>query len=289
MVTIKIAATAASDVHVNTLQQAPARLLAFLQGAAEPAIRAQFIPLGWSEQTVEEAWSLLNELRAGNVLPVSAEPDPVAAAIASCEAWQATGLIRARAMLQLTHPDQAMFLFHDFVAEKGTAAVLNVATFLQRRGALDKGTERKASRAKDHAALAVIEQTGTTRDTVKELQAMVDTVQSVSPAEAAPAVAVEAERIDVLRKIYAWVTAWSDIARTVITRRDHQIRLGIAKRRSAKAKTVVVATPPVAAPAPPTAVPALPAAPAPMGAAPQLVMALAPHADDEHAPESRAA
>ena len=182
-----------------------------------------------------------------------------------------------------------MFVFHDFVAGKGTAAVLNVATFLQRRGALDKSTERKASRAKDHAALAVIEQTGTTRDTLKELQAMVDTVQSVSPAEAAPAVAIEAERIDVLRKIYAWVTAWSDIARTVITRRDHLIRLGIAKWRSAKGKTVVVATPPVAAPAPPTAAPALPAAHAPMGAAPQLVMALAPHADDEHAPESRAA
>ena len=289
MGTIKIAATAASDVHVNTLQQAPARLLAFLQGAAEPAIRAQFIPLGWSEQTVEEAWALLNELRAGNVLPVSAEPDPVATAMASCEAWQATGLIRARAMLQLTHPEQAMFLFHDFVAGKGTAAVLNVATFLQRRSALDKGTERKGTRGADHAALAVIEQTGTTRDTLKKLQAMVDTVQSVSPAEAAPAVAVEAERIDVLRKDYAWVTAWSDIARTVITRRDHMIRLGIAKRRSAKGKAVVVVTPPVAAPAPPTAAPALPAAPAPANEAPQLVMAMASRTDDEHAPESRAA
>lgn len=295
MVTIKIAATAASDVNETTLKLAPARLLTFLQGVADPAIRAQFAPLGWSEQRVEEAWSLLHDLRAASVITASPEPDPVVEAMASCEAWQATGLIRARAMLQLTHPEQATFLFHDFVAGKGTEAVLNVATFLERRHALDKSTERKSTRTADHGALAVIEQTGTTKETLKDLQAMVDTVQSVAPAEAAPATDADAERLATLRKIYAWLTAWSEMARTVVTRRDQLIRLGLAKRRGGgkakrgggKGSVAVVSDPPVVPVAP--VAPASPASPV----APPL--ALAPSsgtemvAADDTAPQSRAA
>jgi hypothetical protein len=283
MVTIKIATTAASDVNESTLKLAPARLLTFLQGVADPAIRAQFAPLGWSEQRLEEAWSLLNELKAGNVIPAIPAPDPLVEAMASCEAWQATGLIRARAMLQLTHPEQATFLFHDFVAGKGTEAVLNVATFLQRRHALEKSIERKPSRAADHEALAVIEQTGTTKETLKELQAMVDAVQSVAPTESAPALDVDARRLATLRKIYAWITAWSEMARTVITRRDQMIKLGIAKRRSHKAKGAVVTPPaPPVTPAPPVVVaPTTPAVPAVPPAASPI--------EEVVAPESRAA
>ena len=175
-------------------------------------------------------------------------------------------------MLQLTHPEHAAFLFHDFVAGKGTEAVLNVVTFLERRHALDKSADRKTTRAADHEALAVIEQTGTTRQTLDELKAFVDTVQSVAPAETASAAPdadadADAERLATLRKIYAWITAWGEVARTAVTRRDQLIRLGLAKRRAAKAKR---------APAPPAA-PTAPAVP---------VMKLGA---GEQPPESRAA
>ena len=270
MATLKIAATAASDVGEATLKLAPARLLAFLQGVADPTIGAELAPLGWSEQRLDEAWALLHELRAASVIAASPATDPIVPAMAACEAWQATGLVRARAMLQLTHPEHAAFLFHDFVAGKGTEAVLNVATFLERRHALDKSADRKATRAADHEALAVIEQTGTTRQTLNELKAFVDTVQSVAPAEAAsaaPDADAGAERLATLRKIYAWITAWGEMARTAVTRRDQLIRLGLAKRRAAKAKR---------APAPPAA-PTAPAVP---------VMKLGA---GEQPPESRAA
>jgi hypothetical protein len=266
--TTKIAATAASDVNEATLKLAPARLLAFLQGVADPNIAAHLARLGWSEQRLEEAWALLHELRATSVIAARPVLDPVVPAIGACEAWQATGLVRARAMLQLTHPEQAAFLFHDFVPGKGTEAVLNVATFLERRHALDKSPDRKATRAADHEALAVIEQTGTTKETLKELRAMIDIVQSVVPAET-PTEGPDAgaERLATLRRIYAWITAWSEMARTAVTRRDQLIRLGLAKRRPAKAKRVPVA-------------PAAPAAPA----APVMKLVA-----DEQPPESRAA
>ena len=70
-------------------------------------------------------------------------------------------------------------------------------------------------------------------------------------------------RIEALRKMHAWVTAWTEMARTVITRRDQLIRLGIARRRPHKGKNVIVTPPaPVVAPvAPPVAVPATPSTP----------------------------
>ncbi len=277
MRTIQIAPTAASDVTDDTLKLGPARLLTFLQGVSDPAIRALFAPLGWSDQRLDEAWSLLNELKAANKIPSTPVPDPVTEAIAACESWQATGLIRARAMMQLTFPEQAAFMFHDFVAGSGTEAVLNVSTFLQRRQELENGAERKGTRKADHEALSVLEDTGVTKEMLKKLQGFIDNAQTVAPLHPQHLADADAKRTEVLRKIHAWITAWSEMARTVITRRDQMIKLGIAKRRSHKAKGAVTppAPPVVVAPATPAvpAVPALPAAPI----------------QEEVAPESRAA
>ena len=78
------------------------------------------------------------------------------------------------------------------------------------------------------------------------------------------------------------------MARTVVTRRDHMIKLGIAKRRSHKAKGAVVtpAAPPVTpvAPAPPAFTPGV-VTPTPITpASPE-----AANTTEEVAPESRAA
>ncbi len=249
---ISIAPTAAGDVTDETLKLGPARMLTFLQGVSDPVIRALFAPLGWSDQRLDAAWSLLNELKAATKVPSGSTLDPVTDAIASCKAWQDTGLIRARAMMQLVLPEQAAFMFHDVVAGAGTEAVLNVSTFLQRRKQLENGAERKASRKADHDALVVLEETGVTKEAIRQLQGFVDTVQTVAPAHPSRLAEADAKRTEVLRKIHAWVTAWSEMARTVVTRRDQMIKLGIAKRRPrAKAKGAVVTpaakpmTPPV--------------------------------------------
>lgn len=62
----------------------------------------------------------------------------------------------------------------------------------------------------------------------------------------APKPISDAEREATLRKLYAWHNEWSTIARLVLTRRDHQIAVGIAKRRKAK-KGEVPAVPAVPA------------------------------------------
>ena len=258
MVAIKIAKTAARDISELTLKAAPARLLTFLQGMADPAVRAKFGGLNWSEDVANDAWALLEELKAASVIMPPALENPTTEAITACEHWQSTGLVRARAMLQMTHPEQALFLFHDFEPAKGMTAVLNVATFLQRREALAHDGDRKASRKSDAEALAIIEHTGTTKDTIKQLASKVATAHSVPEAMNIESITneVDAARLEALRKIQAWITAWSEMARTVVTRRDQLIKLGIAKRRARKAAAVVtppvvvppVVTPPVVAP-----------------------------------------
>ena len=119
---------------------------------------------------MQEAWSLLNELPGASKRASKArlEIPSTLTAIAACESFQSTGLVCARAMLDMTHPEQASFLFDDFVTGSGTVAVFNVARFLDRCERLLKDATRKASRKADHEALALIAMTGTTKERLRE-------------------------------------------------------------------------------------------------------------------------
>ncbi len=274
--TLKIAPTASSDVTEPTLKTSPSRLLVFLQGVADPSILAQLRRVGWSDDRVDEAWSLLGELKALGMAP-EAGPNPVHEAIASCEEWQATGLVRARAMLLMSLPQHAAFLFHDAEGGPGMAAVLTVATFLERRQALETAPDRKATRKVDHEALLIMEESGVTQETVKYLERMVATARASSQPTSASRSQLDAKRLDTLRRIYTWISTWGDVARTVIDRRDQLIRLGLAKRRPRKTESAPKPAPVVA----PVVTPA-PDSPEKVSR-PQLLDA------DEPAPSSRAA
>jgi hypothetical protein len=244
MATPEIAtAGAAQDVNLRTLKLGPVRLLTFLQGAADPAVRAQLVAIGWSEQDAEDAWSLLNRLRGPTVTPSPVNPVP--AAFAACEEWHSTWLTRMRVLLQMTHPDQARFLFHDLTTARGLGAVIDLSAFLERRERLDNDPHRNPTRTADHQALAIIARAGATPEMRKRWRAAVDTVHSPTDAgtDAEPQLddGFEAQRLETLRKIWVWITTWSEIARTGVTRRDHLIRLGIAKRRARQAPQAVTA------------------------------------------------
>jgi hypothetical protein len=47
----------------------------------------------------------------------------------------------------------------------------------------------------------------------------------------------EQEQREALLKLKSWYDEWSDVARVVITRRDHLIRLGLAKRKTGRKKS----------------------------------------------------
>jgi hypothetical protein len=243
MPTIKIASTVANSVHEATLKLAPARMLTFLQAVGSSAdIVTLLTTLGWSDERQKEAWSLLGDLFAVQKRrgAVGTRATPAAfAATTACEVFLATGMVCARAMLAMTHPEQATFLFEGLTASKGVVAVLDAGRFLDRCEALQKGAARGASHKADLEALATMATTGTTKETLRALRDQVAVAKSfvASPLtkdEVALERAATAHQREALRKIYAWITTWSEMARTVIKRRDLQIRLGIARPRRTK-------------------------------------------------------
>ncbi len=48
-----------------------------------------------------------------------------------------------------------------------------------------------------------------------------------------PIVLINDESLHIVGSLRAWYEDWSETARAVITRRDHLIRLGLAKRKKA--------------------------------------------------------
>ncbi len=276
-------ALTANDVTELTLKTAPQRALGFLQAAFDPKISAALAAVGWTIADADQAYGLLAALRvAPPVAPAAPKPDVALEAVDACEAWQAGPLIRARARLQLAYPEQAAFIFYDFVPAKGMEAVLNVTTFLARRELLSTDPARKAMRKLDREALALLDKVGISKDEIKRLAKLVEESHHVAGAAAPVDTSADTTRLETLRALYTWLMAWSDIARTVIVRRDQLIRLGLAKRRPAqsesaskKARTPVM-TPP-AAPALPTPTPT-------PSVTPTVTSSL-----DEHGPGSRAA
>jgi len=116
--------------------------------------------------------------------------------------------------------------------------VSGVATLLDRLDALETSPGRKAARKADHAALATLSKRGLSADERARLRALVNTATAAAKAnEGASDAAEEAPTNEAVLKLHAWYGEWSEVARAVIKRRDHLIRLGLAKRKKA-AKSV---------------------------------------------------
>lgn len=108
---------------------------------------------------------------------------------------------------------------------------MGVLTFLDRLDELEKSAERKSTRKDDHAALATLAKRGFDAKERKRLRDLVNLVQS-SPELADEAEGAEEEKQAALVQLRAWFDDWTSTARSVVGRRDHLIRLGLAKRRA---------------------------------------------------------
>jgi hypothetical protein len=241
MATVPIRSNLSSALTDGAIRSAPARLLALLQGMGQSDIRVRFARAGLTEERKEQGWSLFDDLKRATA-GVDDTRDPVEEATTTCETFANSIMIRGRAILQLSYPDQADYLFRDFTPGMGAMAVLNVSTFLIRARDLATGADRKATRKADHDALSLLDELGVTKETLRELTDAATTARSDMSTTTNQAER-DAQRNEVVRRMHAWVTAWSDIARTLGLNRDQLIRLGIARRRSRKAKVAPIVVP----------------------------------------------
>ncbi|HEY1959999.1 MAG TPA: hypothetical protein VGH28_30530 [Polyangiaceae bacterium] len=251
-----------ANLSRNTLDNAVPRALQFLRAVGTDAtIMDSLKQTGFDEAAQKQGWSLVLTAYSATSGPVAAgvNDTPLSEAIDKVVAWQSAMFLRAHAALHRFHEEQDAFVFANLETGDGIAAVPAVATFLDRLDALDSSPERKATRKADHAALDLIAQRGITKDERKQMGALVEWIESTA---AAPLTThTQSPRDAALTAVYEWVQDWTDCARTVITRRDQLIRLGIGKRRSRKADAQPTPQPQPAPQPPVVATPVVPPPP----------------------------
>jgi hypothetical protein len=242
---ITVAADAADTEGVpspKVLAGTIGRATTFLCGIArDPMLRMVLGSAGYTPEDHKEGWHLLAKAGGDDltVLVKAAEQPPAVAAVAQLSEWEDGGFTRARAALEHKHPVQARFVFANLVAMRGPQCITPMMTFLDRLDALEGAPERKDTRKGDSAALATLARRGLDERVRKHLRELVASACTLAhPADATHTPAGEMERDDALLALYRWLADWSATARTVLERRSDLILLGLAKRRSPKAKTV---------------------------------------------------
>jgi len=217
------------------LEGTPERAMQFLRGLGYRPIRAALQRHGYSDNDHREGWRLLQRacgFKEGEEVPMS---DDVSAAMAEIDSLDESLYTKARGALTRLHPEQAAFVFDNLKASTGMQSVMGMITFLERLDALENDPDRKSTRKADQAALATLEKRGITAEERKRIAKLVKQVKSSPDLELTDERAIaetEQQRVAAMGALRAWFEDWTGTARTAVTRRDHLIRLGLAKRKA---------------------------------------------------------
>jgi hypothetical protein len=229
----KMEATTMSGVSRQVLEDTVFRALMLLRGiGTDMVIRGVMAKAGYTDEDHAQGWNLLHKV--GGYTPVAAPStinDDARGAIVELDAWDEPGFRRAHAALQRLHPEQDAFVFENLSASQGTSAVLGVTTFLDRLDALESGAGRDPKKKEsDRAALETLAKRGIGKGERTRLRGLVARAQTTKsmPVDATVADARTAELV----ALRSWYEDWSETARAVFKRRDHLIKLGLAKRKA---------------------------------------------------------
>jgi hypothetical protein len=223
-------------VKRQTLEATPRKVLVFLCAiGTNRSIRAAMEGMGYSRAENARGWALLLRV-SGYEAPAGDEPlsdVEVLQAQDEIEAWAALKIELTDVTLKHRYPDQHAFVFDGLKREKGAETLLTVNTFLLRLDALEKGVGREETRAADLAALATLAQRGLTAEDRANMRKALSRARGFTPSEGEDTLtnaAADTRERD-LYELRAFYEEWTGVARLALTRRDHLIRCGLAKRR----------------------------------------------------------
>lgn len=230
------------DYTDETLEGTPMRVTQFLSGmGAEPGARTAMFELGnMTSEDITEGRELLLACFASPAPAGSDGLSPDAkksrASVAHLDQWDEQGFARYGAALKRKHLPQWSYVFDGgaLKASTGTASIAGVQTFLARITALETNSDpaRAASKDDDAAAVALLTKRGLTPEVRASLSEHVKI--ALGPTAPVPTVLTPEERKERLVALRAWFDEWSAVARAVIKKRSHLIRLGLASRRPSK-------------------------------------------------------
>ena len=191
-----------------TTGQKAQRVIRFLLGMRRPRIAGALFSYGFTQETLDEGWTLLRSL-VGEKLATPAPPSaPDPALLQRLDDWENKWFVVAEASLKRHHPEVRDVLFLNLSRTSGPEVAVSVNTLLQRFEALAAGS------ADEQAAHALLVSRGLSQDVVAEAKAMLEEVGAIADApvplvdEAAIAAAEDA--------MWAWYLEWGAIARLAI-------------------------------------------------------------------------
>ena len=219
--------------YKTTPEEAFARALPFLSGiATSDEVRKLMGEAGYTKAEHDHGAALLVSISdVKQVQQAMSNGRAVAGAIEQVGRWSERGFARAHAALLRLHPEQHAFVFQNLEAGKGKEGVVAVRVFIDRLDELESGAARTETREADHAALETLAQRGITkveRTRLRDLTTLALTTTDDIPVEQPEE---KAKRLATLTELAAWFDDWATTARAVLIRRDHFIKLGLAKRR----------------------------------------------------------
>ena len=247
---------AATVYAVSTLEDTPRRALELLRGVgSSPSILRLMTQAGYTASAHEEGQRLLANVVSfvqGRQAFSTATSAAHAAAVAEIETWEKTVFRRLRAGVIRFFPNETEALFANLKVSSEMDASLLVKVFLDRISASPESKGRKGNAA----VLKLFAQRGFGGDEIRHLKKLVSIAMAPAPdaveeTDSAELTAQKTARVEMLTELRGWYDDWAETARSVLTRRDHQIRVGLAHR---KLRAPVAAVPPTlpapAAPAP---------------------------------------
>jgi hypothetical protein len=225
-----------SDKDIERIIQ---RATKFLRALSQNShIRDLLVRGGYDAEEHERGWQLLLELlgyRPNASFAPAAEMTAQAAAEAELDAWDGPAFERSRYPLERAFPEQARYIFENLGPKTGADSVGAVATFLNRVAALRDGTDpdRAAMRDEDRKAAALLEKRRVLDASEEQrLRKLIAEAKRLAAPLPAPPPIDPARRQVAARELDAFLRDWRETARVLVTRRDYQIQLGLAERRS---------------------------------------------------------
>ena len=226
-----------ASVGRQTLERTPERVLQFLRaiGVSIP-IRSAMRQHGYTQADHQEGWNLLHATSGflGGEEDPELEDVSVRDAIVALDEWDEDGLRMISATLRRRHPEVHAFVMRGLRPSTGAGSVMVVQTLLERLDALRTGKGRPADmRREDKAALATLATRKIDDAEIDRLRKLVKIAKSAPEIPTDDDVAIEAEHayLQKLLKLREWYEEHAELARSVIKKRAHLLRLGLATRR----------------------------------------------------------
>jgi hypothetical protein len=228
----------------ETLEGTAERASTLLKGIATiRSVRALLRRRGYNAEIHKRGWNLVAAANGftGDEDEWFEEDKGVADAIAAIDAADESTFRIAAAALKHSFPKQHTYLFENLKPSRGAGAVSGMKLFLDR---LDKLAAGKATKdpAKDRAAIVRLAERGIGDEQRAQLAGWVEAATSLASDEGSDELEAaekkrEAERRRALLELRAWFEEWAEITRELVTRGDHQIRLGLAELKRSERET----------------------------------------------------